>query len=120
ALEGFAMRRARAAWLVCAVIACLAGMASKEVMVSAPLLVLLFERTFIAGSLRKALQRSWPLYVGLTSTWILLAVLSCNQPHLGSAGFGLVPVHSWWLTQTHVLWIYLQLAVWPSPLLIHY
>jgi tetratricopeptide (TPR) repeat protein len=31
-----------------------------------------------------------------------------------------MPLHTWWLTQTHILWIYLKLAVWPSPLMIHY
>src|SRR5207253_2214235 len=41
----------RATWLVLAILACLCGMASKEVMVTAPVMVLLFERTFIAGSL---------------------------------------------------------------------
>lgn len=119
-LNGLIKPHGRTIWLICAIVACLAGMASKEVMASVPLIVLFYERTFVAGSLRKALQRSWPLYVGLASTWVLLAFLSHNQPHLGSAGFGLVPLHSWWLTQTHVLWIYLKLAVWPSPLLIHY
>ncbi len=120
ALQEYRRPRARATWLVIAVVACLAGMASKEVMASAPLMVLLFDRTFVADSLRKALQRSWPLYASLASTWILLTVLSRNQPHAGSAGFGLMPLHSWWLTQTHIVWIYLKLAVWPSPLMIHY
>src|SRR4029078_713403 len=46
----------RIAWLVLAILACLAGMASKEVMVSAPLMVLLYERTFIARSLRESLR----------------------------------------------------------------
>src|SRR4029079_14674738 len=42
--------RQRVLWLLVAIVACLCGMASKEAMVSAPLTVLLFERTFIAGS----------------------------------------------------------------------
>ena len=61
----------RAAWLTLAVLACFCGMASKEVMVSAPIIVLLFERTFVAGSLMKALRQSWPLYLGLATTWLL-------------------------------------------------
>ena len=48
-------------------------------MVSAPLIVLLFERTFIAGSLKNSLRRSWPLYIGLASTWLLLAALMLNR-----------------------------------------
>ena len=96
-------------------------MASKEVMVSAPLMVLLFERTFIAGSLKTALRRSWPLYVGLAATWILLLIVSLRAPYGTAAGFGAgVPVHEWWLTQSKVLLMYLKLALWPWPLLIHY
>jgi tetratricopeptide (TPR) repeat protein len=114
-------RTTRVVWLTLAVFASLAGMASKEVMVSAPLMVLLFERTFIAGSLAKALRQSWPLYVGLTATWLLLIVLMTGHPRSESAGFGLtVPAFAWWLTQAKVLLIYLKLVVWPAPLLIHY
>jgi tetratricopeptide (TPR) repeat protein len=111
----------RIMWLSLAVFACLAGMASKEVMVSAPLIVLLFERAFIAGSLTRALRRSWPLYVGLASTWILPIALNVGAPHRDAAGFHLgPPLYVWWLTQAKVFFIYLKLAVWPWPLLIHY
>jgi tetratricopeptide (TPR) repeat protein len=113
--------RQRTTWLVLATFACLCGMASKEVMVSAPVVVLLFERTFIAGSLAKALRRSWPLYAGLAATWLLLLAFQINAPYSGSAGFHLglsLPV--WWATQCKVLLIYLKLVVWPSPLLLHY
>ena len=55
--------------------ACLAGAASKEVGVTAPLVVLLFETTFLTRSLRESLRRSWPLYVGLSASWVLIAAL---------------------------------------------
>ncbi len=111
----------RVLWLTLAVVASLAGMASKEVMVSAPLIVLLFDRTFVAGSVAKAVRRSWPLYVGLAATWLLLFGLLLGRPHSASVGFGIgVTAGEWWLTQTKVLWIYLKLAIWPWPLLIHY
>ena len=111
----------RKTWLALATLACLAGMASKEVMVTAPVIVLLFERTFIAGSFRRALRNSWPLYVGLFLSWGLLLYLNYNAPRSESAGFHLaVPATAWWLTQTKVLLMYLKLAVWPWPLSIHY
>src|SRR5262249_50656539 len=79
------------------------------------------ERTFIAGSLKTALRRSWPLYIGLAATWALLVVVSLGSPHGESAGFGLgVSTPVWWLTQTKRLWMYLKLGVWPWPVLIHY
>ena len=43
-----------ASWYALAFLACLLGMATKEVMVSAPLIVLLYDRTFLAGSFRAA------------------------------------------------------------------
>ena len=42
-------------WLAVAALACMAGMACKEVMVTAPVVVLLFDRTFIAGSFRQSI-----------------------------------------------------------------
>jgi protein O-mannosyl-transferase len=112
---------ARAAWFSLALIACLAGMASKEVMVSAPCMVLLFERTFITASFAKALRQSWPLYVGLAATWMLLLVVSLRTSYGVSAGFAAgVPAMDWWLTQAEVFLMYLKLSFWPWPLLIHY
>ena len=52
--EAYACRN-RITWLIVATLACAAGMASKEIMVSAPVIVLAYERTFIAGSFRQAL-----------------------------------------------------------------
>jgi tetratricopeptide (TPR) repeat protein len=96
-------------------------MASKEVMATAPLLVLLFERTFVSGSFRTALEKSWPLYAGLAATWLLLLALNASAPRGDTAGFHLgVPALTWWLTQSKVLWMYLKLCVWPWPLVIHY
>jgi Flp pilus assembly protein TadD len=110
-----------AAWLTLATLACLAGMASKEVMVSAPVIVLLFDRAFISGSLPGALRKSWPLYAALATTWILLLVLSAGSPHGAAAGFEHVPsAFIWWFTQAKILWLYLKLAIWPNPLLLHY
>ena len=116
-----ATRLGRTSWLFLATLACLCGMGSKEVMVSAPLIVLLFERTFISGSLKNSIRRSWPLYVGLAMTWLLLAALMLTTPHRDSAGFHLdVSAYKWWLTQSKVFFLYLKLVVWPWPLLIHY
>lgn len=120
-LAGTVNPRLRTLWPVLAVLASLCGMASKEVMVSAPLLVLLYERTFIAGSLAGALRRSWPLYVGLAFSWLLLLGLNISGPRGDTAGFGEGPsLFTWWLTQSQVLWMYLKLIVWPHPMLIHY
>ena len=56
-------------------------MATKEVMMSAPLIVLLYDRTFVARSFRAAWQRHGRLFAALAATWLLLAV----APSVGRA-----------------------------------
>jgi len=108
-------------WLALATMASLAGMACKEVMVSAPAMVLLYDRTFLSGSFLRAVRKSWPLYVGLLLGWGLLLALNLGGPRSASAGFHLeVPAYAWWMMQSKVLWLYLKLTVWPWPLVIHY
>ena len=111
----------RVGWPLLATISCLAGMACKEVMVSAPVVVLLYERTFISGSLGRALRRSWPLYAGLSLGWIVLTLLNVHGPRSASAGFHLgVSPWVYWGTECEVLLLYLRLVFWPWPLVIHY
>ncbi len=116
-----ALPAGKATWLAFAAASCAAGMASKEVMVSAPVVMLCYERTFVRGSFQAALRKSWPLYVALCSTWVLLVYLNIDRPRATSAGFDRnVATLSWWFTQAKVLALYLKLTVWPWPLLIHY
>lgn len=112
---------AQTPWLIAATLACCAGAAAKEVMVTAPVVVMLFDWTFISDSLRSQLRRSWRLYAGLSLGWILIAVLQIGAPRSESAGFGLgIRLADWWSTQAMIFWTYLKLTVWPSPLIIHY
>jgi tetratricopeptide (TPR) repeat protein len=111
-----------AGWYVAAVAACLLGMASKEVMVTAPVVVLLYDRVFLAGSFAAALRRRAGLYAGLAATWgLLLALLSASGGRAGSAGLahGITP---WAYAQMQCGWIlhYLRLCFWPSPLVFDY
>jgi tetratricopeptide (TPR) repeat protein len=110
---------ARASWLVLATVACTLGMVCKETMASAPVMVLLFERTFVAGSFRRVLSRSWPLYVGLALAWAPVIALNYSGPRTPGVDTE-VAVYEWWFTQAKVLFLYLKLAVWPWPLVIHY
>jgi tetratricopeptide (TPR) repeat protein len=109
-------------WFMFSIVACLLGMATKEVMVSAPLMVLLYDRTFVSGSFREAWRRRRSLYLALGGTWILLGYLVATAGGRGgSAGFGVKIL--WWqyaLTQTCAITHYLRLSVWPHPLLFDY
>jgi Flp pilus assembly protein TadD len=120
--------RHSAAWSAAAVATCALGMATKEVMVTAPVIVWLWDWTFGEppgrGESRDADRehRRWPLYTGLAATWLLLALLVAGGPRASTAGFGLSGWTPWTylLTQTGVIVRYLRLAFVPAPLVFDY
>ena len=97
-------------------------MASKEVMVSAPLVVLLYDRLFISGSFKESLRRRWGWYLALAATWAILGLLVyLSLGRGGSAGFGLgMTAWEYARTQFGCIIHYLRLAFWPSPLVLDY
>lgn len=112
-----------AGWFALAILACLAGVGVKEVIVSAPLVVLLYDRTFVAGTLRAAWQPRRRFYLALAATWIPLGwlVATTGGNRGGSMGFGIGV--SWWehtLTQFEAIARYLGLSLWPHPLVFDY
>ncbi len=109
-----------ALWPIAAVAACALGTATKEVMVTAPILVLLYDRCFVSGTFRTALRTRPRFYLALASTWILLAVLLAD---VGARGIGSdhgVTPFSYALTSCRTLVHYLCLSVWPHPLIFDY
>ncbi|MBI5692366.1 MAG: tetratricopeptide repeat protein [Verrucomicrobia bacterium] len=109
-------------WRALAVGACLLGMASKEVMVSAPLVVLLFDRLFLSPSLGAALRGRPGFYAGLAATWLVLVVLVLGTGGRGgTAGFGSgVSPWEYGLTQCRAVFIYLARVGWPHGLVFDY
>lgn len=109
-------------WGGAAVAACLAGMACKEVMVSAPVVALLYDRTFFTGSFAGAWRVRWRLYVGMMAGWGVLGWLVIGTAGRGgTAGFGLeVTPWSYAVTQAYAITRYLGLALWPKPLVFDY
>jgi tetratricopeptide (TPR) repeat protein len=110
------------AWYAAGVGACALGMASKEVMVSAPLVALLYDRIYIAGAFKESLRRRRRLWVALSATWALLALLVyLSLGRGGSAGFG-IGMTAWQYARTQFGCIihYLRLTFWPSPLVLDY
>jgi tetratricopeptide (TPR) repeat protein len=114
----------RGAWRAGAVAACALGMGSKQVMVAAPLLALLYDRSFVAGSFREALRRRWGLHLALAATWLILAgsFREAFGRHPMSAGFalpGVTPLLYAW-SEPGVILHYLRLVFWPSGLSLDY
>lgn len=109
-------------WFAGAVACCALGMATKEVMVSAPLVVLLYDRTFLGGNFRSAWAERRRWYLALAATWILLILLVAGTAGRGgTAGFG-TAISSWTyaLTQSRAITAYLGLSLWPQPLVFDY
>ena len=110
-------------WSAWCVGACGLGMMTKEVMVSAPVLVLLCDRTFFVGSFREAWRQRRGLYLALALTWVPLGLLVASHGgnRGGSIGFG--GSIGWWehgLTQFQAICRYLWLSFWPHPLVFDY
>ncbi|MBI2813710.1 MAG: tetratricopeptide repeat protein [Opitutae bacterium] len=110
-------------WQVLSVASCALGMATKEVMVTAPIMVLLHDRAFAAGSFREAWRQRRRLYMGLEATWAILGFLvaSTGGNRDGTVGPG---VETAWivyfLAQIKAVAHYLWLSVWPHPLIFEF
>ncbi|HEY3232961.1 MAG TPA: tetratricopeptide repeat protein [Roseiflexaceae bacterium] len=109
-------------WITGAIVACALGMATKEVMVTAPLMVLLWDWTFGSSGIESRRASRWPLYVGLAATWMIVAALAAAGPRVHAVGFGFPdwPWPTYLITQAGVVAHYLRLAIVPSPLVLDY
>src|SRR5262245_26417446 len=120
----------RLVWYADAVLACGLGMKSKEVMVTAPFVALLYDRAFLAGSWREVFRRRWPVHAATGATLLLLfgpvkfAVQGGDPASTvsPSAGFGMQRLTPWEYarSQPGVLLQYLRLSIWPDPLCLDY
>ena len=113
------------AWYACAVAAAWAGAGTKEVMAVCPLVLLAFDRAFLAGSWASALRRRWGLYLAIVPSvgWMLWAVRHTFHAETASsgAGFGLVGLTPWEYlrSQPAAILYYLRLAIWPDELILN-
>jgi tetratricopeptide (TPR) repeat protein len=117
-IRGVDERSRRWHWLSAA--ACFAGMVTKEVMVTAPVAVLLYDRTFFAGSFRNAFRTRRVYYASLFAAWIFLAFFLHD---LGQRQVGFATDVAWWrylMTECRAWLLYGKLSAWPNPLVFDY
>ena len=110
-------------WPAAAVLACALGMASKEVMVTAPVMVLLYDRTFLSRTFARALRKRWVLYVFLAATWGVLAYGMSTAGSRGGTIVGGNAVLGWRpyaLSQFGVILHYLRESFWPDSLCLYW
>ncbi len=110
-------------WYIAVLVSCVLGMGSKETMVVAPLLILLYDRIFISQSFREAWKQRRKLYIGLAATWVILFFFVINgQARTGVAGLAFKSLTPWDYAkaQSGIILHYLKLTFWPQPLILDY
>jgi protein O-mannosyl-transferase len=114
----------RTGWYALAVLSLVLGFGSKEIMVTAPGAVLLFDRIFLAGSIREMVRRRWLFHVLFILVWGLFTGWHFWRAAQASGGLGFkvetVSPVQYALTETGVFLYYLRLAVWPRGMAIDY
>jgi protein O-mannosyl-transferase len=109
-------------WQVVAVLACAAGMLAKQVMVMAPVMVLLYDYMFVADSLKESLRKRLGFYTALVTTWFLVVLTIKLAPVNLTAGFAVKSItpFEYFYSEFAVIVHYLKLALWPTALSIDY
>ena len=108
-------------WGGAAILACAIGMGSKEIVAVAPLLAILYDRTFLAGSFKAALKLRWMIHAGMAATWVLILLSLHTGQRETMVGYHLgISTLDYARTELNVIAHYLRLAFWPSDLVLDY
>ncbi len=115
-------------WSIGTVVVCALGMSSKAIMITAPVVVLLYDRMFLSRSFVSLLKRRAVLYAGLASTWAIIwasglvpGVLSPEARNT-NVGFSVKGISAldYLFTEAGVLLHYVRLSIWPRALCLDY
>ncbi len=109
-------------WLFVAVGACACGMLTKETMMTAPIIVFLFDWQYISGTPRAAWRQRRSFYLGLAGTWVLLAglMVTSNLGRRAVGGGQGIDVLDYLQIECVAVVRYLRLAFWPKGLVFDY
>jgi protein O-mannosyl-transferase len=115
----------RALWMAAAVASCLCGMGSKGgVMITAPLVIFLYDRAFLSASWKDAIRQRGAVYAALAATWLSYPFLLAAAPEewQASAGFSYTSAGpaAYAMTQPAVILHYIHLAFLPDQLCLDY
>lgn len=111
-------------WQLCSLLCCFFGLMTKPVMLMAPVLILVYDRTFIARSFAAALRLRWRYYSALLAIMALMPlILNGNKKDwattVGSEVTGTSPLQ-YAANQPAIILHYLRLAFWPDALCLDY
>lgn len=110
-------------WIAASAVACFLGVGCKQVIVTVPLMVLVYDWIFISGTLAKAIRKHRLIYILLFSSWIPVFLMSINAMFSSDhAGFAMkeVTFENYVASQPGVILHYLRLALWPGGLCLDY
>ncbi|MEW5981235.1 MAG: tetratricopeptide repeat protein [Acidobacteriota bacterium] len=111
-------------WTAAAIASCGLGMATKETMVSAPVVVAawmwLFTRVRRLGTARDRRSHPAVLFAGLAATWVILALLVLGERRGPSLSLAAPTAWRYLLTQSDVVVHYLGQAFVPTSLVFLY
>ena len=118
AIRGVSSLGSRLVWYAGSVVAFSLGLFVKEVMITAPVVLLIFDYLFLSPSWRELLRQRWGLYLAyLPAAAFLAYILSPAHvtPFESQAGFDVqvaTPL-TYLYSQAGVILHYLRLAMWP-------
>jgi len=108
----------RIRWTIVSAVSLGLGMLVKENIATAPVVLALFDRAYLAQSWSELWRRRRSFYLALASSWLLLLNVDFHR-----RGYGFVPgVDSWHyaLTEARVLGRYVGVIVWPAAMVFDY
>lgn len=111
---------ARVRWYALAVLMCILGMMSKEIVITAPLAVMLYDRAFRLRSWKEfrgpGSGRGWA-YLAMWSACLATFAVFAGSSRGDAAAFGIdMPWYRYFYTQCWAIGRYLRLVVWPVGL----
>lgn len=114
----------RRVWLFAAVVASSLGMGAKEMMVTVPVAIWIYDFVFLAPALPDRTRSRCPLHLGVAASWVVLFGF-IGPSNLFAGDFARPEFETagrleYALSQPGVLLHYLRLAFWPHPLCFDY
>ncbi len=113
-------------WYTGAILLCWLGFGCKEVMITAPAVLLLYDRIFLAQSFGDILRLRWWVYAGLSvaAIWLLfnIATAPADTNSVVRDALEMQRPTRWGFmrTQPAVILHYLRLCIWPYPQCLDY
>ncbi len=120
-------------WFAAAAVSAAVGMGCKTIIITAPAVVVLYDRTFLAGSFREVFRLRWRVHAGVIAATVAAGLWTGEGLHvlnkitteesgtriIGSPIRARTPIE-YWATQPAVILRYLRLSYWPSDLCLAY